>query len=131
MTGRRRRGAAGITNRDVAKIEALSGETRSLMDAVTGMVKAADKFRAACMKAGPTATIAGAVAMRSAALPAMMTTAALLVLPACRDDDIKRLIRGFEAAQERLDAVQGDDDALDDLADLLSDIVAAGRREAE
>ena len=129
MTAKRRRGATRITSRDVAKIEALSGETRSLMDAVTGMVKAADRFRAACTKAGPTATIAGAVAMRSAALPAMLTTAALLALPAVRRSDAERFVERFASAQERLDGTRGgDDDALDDVADLLSDIVASGRR---
>ena len=132
MTVRRRRGAAGITDRDVARIEALSGETNALMKATTGLVEAATDFRVACMDAGGGATIAGAFAMRSTALPALISTAALLALPACRGRDVKQFMECFEAAQGRLDETRGSDDgALDDLADLLSDIVAASRKEGE
>ena len=127
MTVRRRRGAAGITDRDVARIEALSGETNALMKATTGLVEAATDFRVACMEAGANATVAGTFAMRSAALPALISTAALLALPACRRRKVKQFMERFEVAQERLDESRGaDNDALEDLADLLADIVAAG-----
>ena len=132
MTGRRRRGAAGITGRDVdprdaAEIAAMAGKTRRLMETTNLFVEAASSFSAATTEAGKAVPVSGALAFRRSCLGALLSAAAMLSLPACRRRDMGGLLKRFEAAQERLDENRGDDgEALEDMADLLSDIVQSG-----
>ena len=132
MTSRRRRGAAGITGRDVdprdaAEIAAMAGKTRRLMETTNLFVEAASSFSAATTEAGKNVPVSGALAFRRSCLGALLSAAAMLSLPACRRRELGGLLKRFETAQARLDESRGDDgEALEDMADLLSDIVQSG-----
>ena len=111
-----------------SKITCSSTAEDTLTPCVTNMfVEAASSFSAATTKAGKVVPISGALAFRRSCLPALLSAAAMLSLPACRRRDLVGLLKRFEAAQDRLDETRGDDgDALEDMADLLSDIVQSG-----
>ena len=117
----------GVTARDKARIDAMAGKTRRLMESTNLFAEAAASFSAATTEAGKVVLISGALAFRRSWLPALLSAAAMLSLPACRRQDMGSLQRRYEAAQKRLDTADAGDDALEDMADLLSDVVQSGR----
>ena len=119
MTGRR-----SLTGREAARLREFSGETRRLMGCVNRFVSAAARFRRVSARAGGSAKVAGSLAFRDGAMPALTAAAVLLLMPTAREGDVDRLVRRLENVPEQLGG--GGDEELEHLVELLADVVRSG-----
>ena len=94
------------------------------MGCVNRLVSAAARFRRVSARAGGGAKVAGGLAFRDGAMPALTAAAVMLLMPTARESDVDRLVRRLDDVPEQL----GDagDEALEHLVDLLADVVRSG-----
>ena len=113
-----------MTGREAARIRELSSETRRLMGCVNRLVSAAARFRRVASRAGAGAKIAGGLAFRDGALPALLAAMVLLLIPTARKNDVDRLMLRIADVPDQLD--DAGDEALEHLVELLADVVRSG-----